>query len=358
MKKTFYLINSLIILVLVLSACNLPGSKGDSEVDIQTSVAQTVNAINYQTQIAPATALPALPTETEVIPTEPVVVTETVAATMTDTVAPSATVQPTLTTQPTITQVPTTAITTVPTLTAVPIPCNRADFLGDVTIPDGSSITAGTQFVKTWRLKNSGSCTWGSGYSLAFHSGTSMNGAASTALAATVAPGQTIDVSVTLQAPTTDGTYTGYWMLKNASGGFFGIGVNGDKAFWVKIVVGTTASITSTTVSGKCSLVSQSPAPYDSFPAGASFDTRWKVKNTSGSTWSAAGVDIKYVSGTKWFEGSTTAYDLPSDVADGGTYELILDSIAPATAGTYTMTWGIFSGSTSLCTLTSIIKVK
>jgi predicted small secreted protein len=357
MKKTFFLINSLIILVLVLSACNLPGTKGDSGVDIQTSVAQTVNAINYQTQIVPpaatSTEIPTeIPVATEVIPTEPVLPTAT------NTVVPSATTQPTLTKQPTATLVPTTAITIVPSVTAAPVPCNRADFLGDVTIPDGTSITAGNQFVKTWRLKNSGSCTWGAGYSLAFHSGTSMNGAASTALAATVAPGQTIDVSVTLQAPSTDGTYTGYWMLKNASGGFFGIGVNGDKAFWVKIVVGTTASVTTTAVSGKCSLVSQSPALYDSFPANASFDTRWKVKNTSGSTWNAASVDIKYVSGTKWFEGSTTSYDLPSDVADGGTYELILDSIAPATAGTYTMTWGIYSGSTSLCTLTSIIKVK
>ena len=35
-------------------------------------------------------------------------------------------------------------------------------------MPDNTEIAAGTTFVKTWRLKNNGSCTWTSGYSRVF----------------------------------------------------------------------------------------------------------------------------------------------------------------------------------------------
>jgi hypothetical protein len=72
---------------------------------------------------------------------------------------------------PTSTPVPPTAVppTAVPpTNTPIPIPCNQASFVTDVTIPDGSSFVAGASFVKTWRVRNSGACAWGSGYSIIF----------------------------------------------------------------------------------------------------------------------------------------------------------------------------------------------
>ena len=34
----------------------------------------------------------------------------------------------------------------------------------DVNVPDGTQMTPGQQFVKTWRIKNDGICTWGAGY--------------------------------------------------------------------------------------------------------------------------------------------------------------------------------------------------
>jgi hypothetical protein len=85
-------------------------------------------------------------------------------------------------------------------------------------------------------LRNNGSCTWNSSYALVFDRGDSMGGPASAQLTTgTVAPGQLIDVSVTLKAPSTAGTYQGYWKLRNGAGVIFGIGADAGSPFWVKI---------------------------------------------------------------------------------------------------------------------------
>jgi hypothetical protein len=51
----------------------------------------------------------------------------------------------------------------------------------------------------------------------------------------TVPPGSTIDISVTLIAPTTPGTYKGLWRLRNPGGALFGVGSSADQSFWVQI---------------------------------------------------------------------------------------------------------------------------
>jgi hypothetical protein len=103
-------------------------------------------------------------------------------------------------------------------------------------VPDDTEIATGSTFVKTWRLKNNGSCTWTSGYTMYFYGGDAMSGPASAQITnGTVPPGGTIDISVTLVAPLTTGTYKGNWRLRNAGGTSFGIGVNADQSFWVQI---------------------------------------------------------------------------------------------------------------------------
>ncbi len=107
-----------------------------------------------------------------------------------------------------------------------------------------------------------------------------------------------------------------------------------------------------------CSIVSKAPADGTVYDPNAPFDTRWKVKNISGSTWTAANSDVRYKSGTQWFDNGVTTYDLPSDVAVNGEYELILDSTAPGTSGAYSMTWEIVSDTGTLCTMTAYIQVR
>jgi hypothetical protein len=96
--------------------------------------------------------------------------------------------------------------------------CDLAQFVTDVTIPDDTIIAPNANFTKTWRLKNIGTCSWTPSYAVVFIIGEAMSGPATQALTGNVNPGQTIDLSVNLKAPGTNGTYTGNWRLRNGSG--------------------------------------------------------------------------------------------------------------------------------------------
>lgn len=127
--------------------------------------------------------------------------------------------------------------TSIPTFTPTPLVQDKAAFVKDITVPDGTTFTGNTEFKKTWQLRNVGNTTWNSDYSLVFSSGNAMNGKASYSLPGQVKPGETIDISVELKAPEKDGEYTGKWFLRNGNGVIFGLGNKAELPFWVKINV-------------------------------------------------------------------------------------------------------------------------
>jgi hypothetical protein len=223
-----------ILFSLLLAACNLPiveqVTPTSQAAAMYTSAAQTVEArmtlgvVNTPiTTIVPSTSAPSqLPVFTATLPL------------------------PTNTNQP----------------SASPTPlCDIGSFVDDVTIPDNTNVDPGETFTKTWRIKNVGTCTWSTAYSIIFDHGNAMNAASAIPFPTQVAPGQTVDVSVNMTAPSTPGDYSGYWKLKNASGVIFGIGVNGDEPFFVKIKVVTgvfavtsiSPSVNPSTYNGNCS---------------------------------------------------------------------------------------------------------
>ena len=235
MTKPFRILTVLLAFILFLNACNFSSATPTQQSDpnaIFTAAAQTVevqltqNALVMPTQI-PTTAVP---------PTSPL---------------PQATQTP-LPALETPTNTPAVALPTAAPVGPVVSTCDSAMFMEDVTVPDGTEFKAGASFVKTWRLKNMGSCTWSTAYALVFDSGEAMGGAASTTLPGTVAPGQTVDVSVNLQAPSSDGTYRGYWGIKNASGSRVTItsGNLSVNRFYVEIKVGTGVSSGATSTAG------------------------------------------------------------------------------------------------------------
>lgn len=135
-----------------------------------------------------------------------------------------------------------TAATATPTRTSsASALCEAAAFVKDVTIPDGTTIDPGTKFTKIWRLRNVGTCSWTTAYSLVFVSGDRMHAPLSVGLPGSVNPGQTIDLSVDMSSPTGNGNYQGYWQLRSTAGTLFGIGAQAQGAFWVKIRVSGTA---------------------------------------------------------------------------------------------------------------------
>lgn len=111
-------------------------------------------------------------------------------------------------------------------------------FVEDVTIPDGTVVKPGETFVKTWRFMNIGSNTWNPQYTFRFADfWDPMSGTPSSqSLVANVAPQNTIDLSVTMTAPTKPGNYMSFWQMHNAEGIGFGPKV------WVSITVANTTS--------------------------------------------------------------------------------------------------------------------
>jgi hypothetical protein len=135
----------------------------------------------------------------------------------------------------TATSIPTNTIT--PTATPPTTACNQAQFVRDLTVQDNTPFTPGSSFVKTWRLKNVGHCTWTTSYSLVFDSGHAMDAKRIINLPRNVEPNQTIDLSVSMRAPSKPGTYRGDWLLSDPTGKEFGVGARGDQTFWVQIRV-------------------------------------------------------------------------------------------------------------------------
>ena len=120
-----------------------------------------------------------------------------------------------------------------PTVSTTPAPpgADRAEYNWDVTVPDGTDFKPGEAFIKTWRLRNAGTSTWTTDYSLAFIGGAQMSGPAAVPLPNSVSPGQTVDISVNMVAPQEKGTYRGFWEMRNPGGNLFEIAV------WVEIDV-------------------------------------------------------------------------------------------------------------------------
>jgi hypothetical protein len=211
--------------LLFLSACNMPGGPDAASV-VQTAAAETVSA--QQTVNA------------QMVPTS------------TNTPLPTATLA--VTSTPLVSNTPFATSTTISSGGGVITgnSCDSIQFVSDVTIPDGEDMAADATFTKTWRIRNAGSCTWSTSYSIVFVSGNAMGGNASQALTTSVAPGATTDISVNMKAPSTNGSYTGYWAIRNASNQNFG-------SFYVQIDVtsggssgstgpGTTVNLNATSV--------------------------------------------------------------------------------------------------------------
>jgi uncharacterized protein YkwD len=163
--------------------------------------------------------------------------------------APAATNTPALTPLLTNTSLAETSAA-LPTATFTPVlpqPANSADctnlasFVADVTIPDNSNVTGGSLFTKTWRVRNTGTCVWGSGYTLSHYSDEQMNAPASVPLNVTQ-PGQELDISVDLRAPNSVGTHRGNFVIKNPAGLIMQI--DNDSRLWV--IINVTETVTAT----------------------------------------------------------------------------------------------------------------
>lgn len=121
---------------------------------------------------------------------------------------------------------------------------NKAAFEEDVTIPDDTQVPGGLEFTKVWRLRNDGTCTWNTAYSLVFTDGDQMGANSPMPLDAPVAPDEEVELSVTFTAPAKAGTYRSEWLLRSAFGQEFGTGRGDDEPVFVQVqVIESTADL-------------------------------------------------------------------------------------------------------------------
>jgi len=225
--KTLFLIPVLAVVVVTLVSCSVLLPTPEISVEaLYTQAAQTIQAQLTQQTFGTTEAQPTQMLSTPVVsPTRQPLVT----ATPTSTLVPSLTPTKLL---PTPTSMP-------PTVTPVPVLCDHATFVKDVTVPDGTTYTPGAEFIKVWRLRNVGSCTWDEDYSLVYVSGDRMSASRAVSLVETVRPGEDVDLGVDFLAPSSQGRYRSYWMLEDPDGNVFGIGDDAESPFYVDIRVQT-----------------------------------------------------------------------------------------------------------------------
>ena len=141
-----------------------------------------------------------------------------------------------------------------------PIPTNPADctnsaaFVADVTIADNDIVPAGTDFTKTWRVRNTGTCVWNPNYTLSHYSEERMLAPDSVPLSVTY-PGQTTDISVDLTAASADGKHTAFFVIKNPAGLIMKI--DNDLRLWV--VINVSSQVAAATQNSGSTPVTQNP---------------------------------------------------------------------------------------------------
>jgi hypothetical protein len=175
-----------VALALLISACNFPFV--DTESSMATSVAATVDAMEEAHVVKPTLA--PLPTQA---PPEPVAPAESPDDKMDDHDMKDDDKKP--------------------ESTRPEDQCLYATFISE-TIPDGTNFSTGESFTKTWTLRNDGYCDWNDEYHLIFKSGTQMDGPDDYVFGIEIDPGESITLSLDLTAPSTAGTFTGYWQLE------------------------------------------------------------------------------------------------------------------------------------------------
>ena len=276
MVKKWMIVFAWILVMIIVVACGFSfGDTGLSEeAKLQTAVAATVSAIQPS---------PIIPTQAA---------------------------QPT---QAQPTAVPANTQTVPPTQT--PLPCNSALFMSE-TVPDGTEYDVGESFVKTWRLKNIGTCTWNSNYQVVFVEGDKMSGPSAKNLTQSVAPGEQIDVSVDLKAPNIAGTYKGYWKVRDNQGQYF---VNN---IWVQIKA---MAILAPPIAGKPDLVVSAFSISPATPSmGVSAHVKARAKNQG--TVNSGGFRMQWY-GLSTFADPSCTWNITGGVVAGGSVLMECDFV-------------------------------
>ncbi len=227
----------------------------------------------------------------------------------------------------------------------------KSTFIQDVTVPDNTVMEPGQSFVKTWRVRNTGTCDWGRGFKLVYVNGSLMGASTGAVPVPNTRIGATVDLSVEMVAPSGAGDYTSIWRLQAPDGTPFGV-----KIFAQITVQGvanapvstpptaisfrTAASSTPTTNPANCmdnaAFVSdinvlENTVVIPDIP----FLKTWRLENTGTCAW-IEGYSLAFIEGNKMQAvGSVPVPYTPADA----TADITVQMFSPSQHGTYKGTW-------------------
>ncbi|MGZ9225011.1 MAG: NBR1-Ig-like domain-containing protein [Anaerolineales bacterium] len=211
---------TLLLIGIFLTSCGgqIPESPTPDVNAILTAAIGTAAAAIFQTQTAivpPATETftpTAIPTNTPLTLSTATALQSATQPIIFNTLVPSFTPIPIVTgTQRTPTVNPTT----------LGVGCNNLRLIEDETIPAGTVLKPKETFTKSWKVENNGTCDWVYLYHFVFVSGESMGGGPER-LGKVIPPGKWTQISLGLEAPKLEGTYTGTWRFADQDGNPFG----------------------------------------------------------------------------------------------------------------------------------------
>ncbi|MBE0686182.1 MAG: hypothetical protein IH585_09290 [Anaerolineaceae bacterium] len=103
-------------------------------------------------------------------------------------------------------------------------------FIEDKSIPDGTAVAPGSVIEKGWEVKNSGTCNWGSGYTIRLIGGPALEAISPQDLFP-ARSGTSLTIQIDFIAPDQPGNYRSAWQAYNPSDLAFG------DSFYIDFVV-------------------------------------------------------------------------------------------------------------------------
>jgi hypothetical protein len=204
---------------------------------------------------------------------------------------------------------------------------DEMSYVDDVTIADGTQVQAGQVIEKIWRVRNTGTTAWKTGYEMAFFGDERMGGPESFPLPA-AQPGKTVDLVVSLTAPSAPGFHRTTWKPRRPDGGTF------EHEMFAEIEVVRIASAAEVLDDAK--FVQDVTIPDGTVKqAGETFLKTWQMRNTGTSTW-GPGYELVFVDDVEMGDG--TPVPLPP-AEPGQEVNVSVRLVAPLVPGSHKNTW-------------------
>ncbi|MBI3169556.1 MAG: hypothetical protein HYZ22_13820 [Chloroflexi bacterium] len=191
LKKSLYLT----AFAVLLAACVPAQPTVDIQAQVNTAVAQTMEANNRISQAVEQTVAAQLPANT---------------------VTASATFE----SISIFTDTPVPTLTPFPTNTSAPIPAGadvqqpRSCFVATIRPEYMEEIKAGASFEIRWQVKNTGTLSWDSGVDVKYASGAKMTEKERVEISEVMDPGETYKISITGKAPKNKGVQQMTWIVE------------------------------------------------------------------------------------------------------------------------------------------------